>query len=72
MAIDIALELIQATVQLEQPQGNGTRTVGTGFLISAPGPDGKPPLASPAMQKSLDSMAKAEDAKKAKSGAKTP
>ena len=40
--MDLAIELIQATVQLEQPQGNGTRTVGTGFLISAPGPDGKP------------------------------
>ncbi len=42
MAMDLALDLIQATVQLEQPQGDGTRTVGTGFLISAPGPDGKP------------------------------
>lgn len=40
--MDLAIELIQATVQLEQPQENGTRTVGTGFLISAPGPDGKP------------------------------
>ena len=39
---NLAIELIQATVQLEQPQNNGTRTVGTGFLISAPGPDGKP------------------------------
>ncbi len=42
MAIDLALELIQATVQLEQPLGDGTRTVGTGFLISSPGPDGRP------------------------------
>lgn len=42
MAIDLALELIHATVQLEQPLGDGTRTVGTGFLISAPGPDGQP------------------------------
>jgi S1-C subfamily serine protease len=42
MAMDLAVELIQATVQLEQPQGDGTRTVGTGFLISAPGPDGQP------------------------------
>ena len=42
MAMDLALDLIQATVQLEQPQGDGTRTVGTGFLISAPGEDGKP------------------------------
>ena len=36
------MELIHATVQLEQPLGDGTRTVGTGFLISAPGPDGHP------------------------------
>lgn len=42
MVMDLAVELIQATVQLEQPLGDGTRTVGTGFLISAPGPDGKP------------------------------
>jgi S1-C subfamily serine protease len=38
--MDLAVELIQATVQLEQPLGDGTRTVGTGFLISAPGPNG--------------------------------
>ena len=42
MVLDLSMELIQATVQLEQPLGNGTRTVGTGFLISAPGPDGQP------------------------------
>jgi S1-C subfamily serine protease len=42
MVMDLAVELIQATVQLEQPLGDGTRTVGTGFLISAPTPDGKP------------------------------
>ena len=42
MVIDLPQQLIQATVQLEQPLGNGTRTVGTGFLISAPGPDGQP------------------------------
>src|SRR3954471_18092167 len=42
MVIDLSHQLIQATVQLEQPLGNGTRTVGTGFLISAPGPDGRP------------------------------
>lgn len=42
MAMDLAVELIQATVQLEQPLGDGTRTVGTGFLISASGPDGQP------------------------------
>lgn len=42
MAPDLAVDLINATVQLEQPLGNGTRTVGTGFLVSAPTPDGKP------------------------------
>lgn len=42
MVLDLSTELIQATVQLEQPLGNGTRTVGTGFLISAPSPDGHP------------------------------
>lgn len=42
MAIDLALSLVHATVQLEQPLGDGTRTVGTGFLISDPTPDGKP------------------------------
>ena len=35
MAWDLAVELIHATVQLEQPLGDGTRTVGTGFLIEA-------------------------------------
>ena len=42
MAMDLSVEMIHATVQLEQPLGDGTRTVGTGFLISAPGPDGTP------------------------------
>jgi len=42
MVWDLSVELIHATVQLEQPLGDGTRTVGTGFLINAPTPDGKP------------------------------
>ena len=42
MDYDLSLELIHATVQLEQPLGDGTRTVGTGFLIAAPTPDGRP------------------------------
>jgi len=41
MVMDLAVELMNATVQLEQPLGDGTRTVGTGFLISAPLPDGR-------------------------------
>jgi S1-C subfamily serine protease len=42
MAIDLPVELINATVQLEQPLGDGTRTVGTGFLISSHAADGTP------------------------------
>jgi S1-C subfamily serine protease len=42
MVIDLSVQLMQATVQLEQPLGDGTRTVGTGFLISETAPDGKP------------------------------
>jgi S1-C subfamily serine protease len=40
--LDLSVELIHATVQLEQPLGDGTRTVGTGFLISSTGADGRP------------------------------
>ena len=39
---DLTVGLIDATVQLDQPTGPETRTVGTGFLISAPRPDGTP------------------------------
>ncbi|PIC01163.1 serine protease [Caulobacter sp. X] len=42
MAWDLSVDLIKATVQLEQPLGDGSRTVGTGFLVSDPTPDGKP------------------------------
>ena len=42
MTPDLAVDLIKATVQLEQPLGDGTKTVGTGFLVNAPTPDGKP------------------------------
>jgi hypothetical protein len=40
--LDSPVELIQATVQVEQPLPTGDRTVGTGFLIAATGPDGAP------------------------------
>jgi hypothetical protein len=40
VAVALSVDLIQATVQVEQPLGDGTRTVGTGFLISDPTPDG--------------------------------
>ena len=39
---EFPVELINATVQLEQDLGNNTKTVGTGFLVSAPTPDGRP------------------------------
>jgi len=39
---DLTVGLINATVQLDQPTGPDTRTVGTGFLIQAPRPDGSP------------------------------
>ena len=42
MAVDLSMDLMKATVQLEQPLNAGSRTVGTGFLISAPRPDGSP------------------------------
>jgi S1-C subfamily serine protease len=42
MPVDLSMDLINATVQLEQSQGDGTRTVGTGFLVSAPTADGTP------------------------------
>ncbi len=41
MAWDLSVDLIKATVQLEQPLGDGTRTVGTGFLIESPTADGR-------------------------------
>jgi hypothetical protein len=42
MSMDLSVELMHATVQLEQPLGDGTRTVGTGFLITELAPDGSP------------------------------
>lgn len=42
MALDLIVELIRATVEVDQPLGDGVRTVGTGFLVQAPTPDGKP------------------------------
>jgi hypothetical protein len=60
MAIDLSVELIHATVQLEQPLGDGTRTVGTGFLISAPTPDGRPRTVLVTAGHVLDRMPAAE------------
>lgn len=41
MEPDLTIALIEATVQIEQPAGD-KRTVGTGFLVNAPEPDGTP------------------------------
>lgn len=38
---DVAVDLIHATVQLEASYGDGTRNVGTGFLVNAPATDGR-------------------------------
>ena len=42
MAVAMTVDLMSATVQLEQPLSDGTRTVATGFLVSDPTPDGRP------------------------------
>jgi S1-C subfamily serine protease len=42
MEPDLTIELINATVQIEQALPDGRRRVGTGFLIDAPTPDGRP------------------------------
>ena len=42
MALDLSTQLMQATVQVEQQLPDGRHTIGTGFLISDPTPDGKP------------------------------
>ena len=42
MAWDLSIALIQATVQVDQPQGEGHRTVATAFLVDDPTPDGRP------------------------------
>lgn len=39
---DLTVGLIGATVQIDQNNGDGTRRVGTAFLINAPRPDGTP------------------------------
>ena len=42
MALDLSTQLMQATVQVEQQLPDGRHTIGTGFLVSDPTPDGKP------------------------------
>ena len=44
MTIDLSVDLISATVEVEEPAAgpSGTRTVATGFLVADPTPDGRP------------------------------
>lgn len=53
---DLTVGLINATVQLDQPSGPTTRTVGTGFLIQAPRPDGTPRIVLVTAAHVLDTM----------------
>lgn len=57
MEPDLTVELINATVQIEQPTADGaSRTVGTGFLIQAPRPDGAPRVVLATAAHVLDRM----------------
>lgn len=42
ITLDLPQAVIAATVELQQRQLDGRSTVGTGFLVSAPTPDGRP------------------------------
>lgn len=59
-AWDLTVGLIEATVQLDQPSGQGTRTVGTGFLIQAPRPDDTPRVVLVTAAHVLDQMEQPE------------
>jgi len=60
MAVDLSVDMIKATVQIEQPNPNGTRTVGTGFLLSDPTPDGRPRIVLVTAAHVFDTMPGAE------------
>jgi S1-C subfamily serine protease len=59
-AWDLTVSLINATVQIDQPAGDGTRTVGTGFLLNAPRPDGTPRIVLVTADHVLDRMPEKE------------
>ena len=42
MSMDMASQLMAATVEVEQPLPDGRHMIGTGFLVSDPTPDGRP------------------------------
>jgi len=60
MAVDLSVDMIKATVQIEQANPNGTRTVGTGFLLSDPTPDGRPRIVLVTAAHVFDTMPAAE------------
>lgn len=60
MSADLAVDLINATVQIEQPAARGARTIGTGFLVDAPEPDGTPRIVLVTAAHVLTSMPRAE------------
>lgn len=57
---DLTVGLINATVQIDQSNDDGTRRMGTGFLIDAPLPDGQPRTVLVTAAHVLDGMAKPE------------
>ncbi len=59
-AWDLTVALINATVQIDQPNGDGARTVGTGFLLDAPAADGRPRTVLVTAAHVLDRMPQAE------------
>ncbi|HKT54122.1 MAG TPA: serine protease, partial [Caulobacteraceae bacterium] len=41
MSVDLSANLMQATVEVEQTLADGSRIMGTGFLVNDPTPDGR-------------------------------
>jgi S1-C subfamily serine protease len=60
MPIDLTLAMINATVEIDQPRADGLRTVGTGFLVQDPTPDGKPRVVLVTAAHVFDDMPEAE------------
>lgn len=57
MAVDLTVGMIGATVEIDQPQADGRRIVGTGFLVDDPTPDGRPRTVLITAAHVLDKMA---------------
>jgi hypothetical protein len=56
MPIDLTIAMINATVEIDQPQADGVRIVGTGFLIADPAPDGAPRVVLVTAEHVFDAM----------------